>query len=311
MFRYEVWGSRNTLETIIRQKNRIFNINKLTMKTQRILFTALISILLTSCVSPSYFQVYKVAPSDKSVVNDNLLVYENEHCKVLYNLWKEGGNIGFQFFNKTDKNIYLNLEESFFILNGFSYNYYRNRVFSNSTSSGATNYRGVNATKSVTGLNNLDLIQTNIISGTNTLGLMTSSGFSVSYNEEKIVCVPSQTSKIISEYTINESLFRDCDLFKYPTSNQIKTKTFTKEQSPFIFSNRIAYSIGQNENLLKLENEFYVTEISNYPEKEMVESKYDRYCEQESMYKTKYFKNVSADKFYIKYTYSSYDEWKH
>ena len=60
--------------------------------------------------------------------------------------WDILGNIGFQFFNKTDKNIYLNLEESFFILNGISYNYYRNRVFTNSTSSGATTSRGTSAT---------------------------------------------------------------------------------------------------------------------------------------------------------------------
>lgn len=265
---------------------------------------------LTSCVSKSYFQVYKTAPSDKLVVKNNLLVYEDENCKVSYNLWGDGGNIGFQFFNKTDKNIYLNLEESFFILNGFSYNYYRSRVFTSSTSSGATTSRGTTATKSVTGYNYLDLIQTNIISATNTVGLMTSSGFSVSYNEEKIVCIPSKTSKIISEYSINQSLFRDCDLFKYPTKKQIKSKTFSKEQSPLVFSNRIAYTCGQNDNLTKFENEFYVTEISNYPERKMFELKYDEYCGQKSMTMTKYFKNISAYKFFIKYSKGK-DTWKH
>lgn len=280
------------------------------MKTKKILLSALIAIMLTSCVSTSYFQVYKTVPSDKLVVKDNLLVYEDENCKVSYNLWGEGGNIGFQFFNKTDKNIYLNLEESFFILNGISYNYFRNRVFTNSTSSVATTSRGATATKSVTGLNYLDLIQTNRISAANTVGIMTSFGFSVSYNEEKIICIPSKTSKIISEYNINESLFRDCDLFKYPTKKQIKSKMFSKEQSPLVFSNRIAYSIGQTDNLIKFENEFYVTEISNYPESEMFESKYDEYCGQKSMTMTKYFKNVSADKFYIKYS-KGQDTWKH
>lgn len=279
------------------------------MKTKNILFFALIAMMLTSCVS-TYFQVYKAVPSDKLVVKDSLLVYEDESCKVSYNLWGEGGNIGFQFFNKTDKNIYLNLEESFFILNGVSYDYYRNRVFTSSTSSGATTSRGATATKSVTGLNYLDLIQTNRISATNTVGLMTSSGFSVSYNEKKIVCIPSKTSKIISEYNINESIFRDCDLFKYPTKKQVKTKTFSKEQSPLVFSNRIAYTIGQTDSFIKFENEFYVTEISNYPESEMFESKYDEFCGQISPIKTKYFKNASADRFYIKYTRRQ-DPWKH
>ncbi|MBW7844887.1 MAG: hypothetical protein H3C45_04450 [Bacteroidia bacterium] len=280
------------------------------MKTKKILFTALIVMMLTSCVSKSYFQVYKVVPFSKLVVKNNNLVYEDENCRVSYNLWSEGGNIGFQFFNKTDNNIYLNLEESFFILNGISYNYYRKRVFTSSTSSLATSSFGANATKSVTGLNYSNLIQTNRISATNTFGNMTSTGFSVSYNEEKFVCIPSKTSKVISEYSINESLFRDCDLYKYPTKKQVKSKTFSKEQSPLVFSNRIAYSMGQTDNLIKFDNEFYVEEISNYPKSEMFESKYEEYCGQKSETKTKYFKNVSPNKFYIKYNKSK-DTWKH
>ena len=280
------------------------------MKTQKILLIALILVLFTSCMKSSYFQVYKTATSDKLVLKENLLVYEDENCKVSYNLWNEGGNIGFQFFNKKDKNIYLNLEESFFILNGVSYNYYRNRVFTNSTRSGTLASRGRTASKSVTGINYLDLLQTNTISATNTVELMSSSGFSVSFNEEKISCIPSKTSKIISEYNINEKLFSDCSLFKYPSRNKIKTKTFLKTESPLVFSNRIAYTLGQTDSLIKFENEFYVNEISNLPESEMINIKYDEYCGQESRIPTYYIKNVSPDKFYIKYNKGN-DAWKH
>lgn len=272
------------------------------MKTQKNLFAALIVVLMTSCMPSTYFQVYKAAPSDKLVVKDNLLVFEDDNCKVFYNLWSEGGNIGFEFFNKTDKNIYLNLEESFFVLNGMSYNYYRNRIFTNSSSSGATTLRGSAASKSLTGINYLDLLQTNRVSATSSIGLMIASGFSVSFNEEKIVCIPSRTSKIISEYNINKSLFSDCDLLKYPTKNQIKPKTFSKEQSPLVFSNRIAYNFGQFDKLINFENEFYVSEISNYPESEMFELRYDENCGRRSMTKTKYLKNVSPDRFYIRYS---------
>jgi len=139
---------------------------------------------------------------------------------------------------------------------------------------------------------------------------MTSSGFSISYNEEKTICIPSKTSKLITEYIITESLYRDCDLFKYPTKKQIKSKSFKKTDSPIIFSNRIAYTVGQSEKLIKFENEFYISEISNYPESEIFESKYDEYCGQKSSTMTKYFKNVSPDKFYIKYTKGT-DTWKH
>jgi len=281
------------------------------MKTKiKLIFTAIIAVLLTSCAPTSFYQVYKATPSDKMVIKENLLIYEDENCKVSYNLWNEGGNIGFRFYNNTDKNIFLNLDESFFVLNGIAYDYYRNRVFTNSTSSGATTSLAATASKSVTGINYLDLLQTNRIQATNSVGLITSKGYSISYNEEKTICIPSKTSKVIAEYNINESLYRDCDLFKYPTKKQIKSKNFSKTESPLVFSNRIVYAIGQKDNLIKFENEFYVTEISNYPASEMYESKYDKFCGQKSMEMTKYFKNDSADKFYIKYS-KRQDLWKH
>lgn len=275
-----------------------------------LILTAMIAVLLTSCVTTSFYQVYKAVPSDNSIIKDNYLVYEDENCKVSYNFWSEGGNIGFLFYNKTDNNVYLNLNESFFVLNGVAYDYFKNRVFTHSTSSGATSSSAATASKSVTGINFLDLLQTNRIQATSGVGLMSSSGYSVSFNEEKYVCVPAKTSKMITEYKINDYLYRDCDLFKYPTKKQVKSKSFTKIESPIIFSNRITYTIEQSEEKVKFENEFYVSEISNYPEGEIFESKYDEFCGQKSTTTTRYFKNVSPDKFYIKYTKGT-DPWKH
>lgn len=274
------------------------------------LFLALATIMMTSCTSVTYFQVYHATPSDKFVVEDSQLFYEDGNCRVFYNLWSEGGNIGFKFFNKTDKNIYLNMEESFFVLNGISYNYYKNRTYTNSTNSGIATSAGISTTKYVTGVNYLNLLQTNGTSASNAIGLSSSSGFAVSYAEEKIVCIPPKTAKNISEYKINGTLFRDCDLLRYPTKRQIKPLTFSKEQSPLVFSNRIAYTIGQSDSIIRFENEFYINEISNYPESEIFESKYDKYCGQESMTMTKYFKNASADMFYIKYTKGG-GSWKY
>jgi hypothetical protein len=275
-----------------------------------LILTAMIAVLLTSCITTSFYQVYKAVPADKSIIKDNNLVYEDVSCKVSYNFWSEGGNIGFIFYNKTDNNIYLNLDESFFVLNGVAYDYFKNRVYTHSTSSGATSSSAATASKSVTGINFLDLLQTNRIQATSGVGLMSSSGYSISFNEEKVVCVPAKTSKMITEYNINDYLYRDCDLFKYPTKKQVKSKSFTKADSPIIFSNRITYTIEQSEEKVKFENEFYVSEISNYPEGEFFESKYDEYCGQKSTTTTRYFKNASSDKFFIKYTKGT-DPWKH
>lgn len=281
------------------------------MKTTiSLFFTAVITVFLTSCATKYYYQVYKAVPTDKSISVDNELIYEDDNCKISYDLWQEGGNIGFHFYNKTNTNIYLNLDESFFVLNGIAYDYYKDRVFTSSASSGSTTSKSTSSSKSVTGINFLDLLQTNKIQASNSVGVMTSSGYSISYNEEKVICIPSMTSKIITEYNINKSLYRDCDLFKYPTKKQINSKYFTKSESPIVFSNRITYTVGLSDKQIKFENEFYISEISNYPENEITELKYKVFCGQESSTIISSFKDVSPDKFYIKYTKGT-DRWKH
>jgi len=289
---------------------KYINLNKFKMKLKNLFFAALITITLASCRTSSFYQVYKVAPDDKITLKENLLVYEDENCKVSYNLWSQNGNIGFVFQNTTDKNIFLNMEESFFILNGIASNYYQNREFSNTTSSGTSVSHGANATRSVTGANYLDLILTNRFSISGSVGVTNSAGHSVSYIEEKNVCIPAMTSKIITEFTINESLFRDCALFKYPKKNQIKSRSFSKSESPLVFSNRIVYTVGQTGNPVRFENEFFATQITNFPESEITEKKADEFCGQKDMGQTKSFKNVSPDKFYIKYN-KGQDAWKH
>lgn len=279
-------------------------------KRFNLILASFIAVFLTSCATASFYQVYKTTPTDKLTSKDNYLVYEDENCIVSYNLWSDGGNIGFRFYNKTDNNIYLNLEESFFILNGVAFDYFRNRVVTHSTSSGSTTSRTASSSKSVTGINYSDLIQTNRLQTTRSVGKLTASGYSISYSDEKVVCIPPKTSKIITEYNINETLYRDCDLFKYPTKKQINSKTFSRNNSPIVFSNRITYSLENSDKRVKFENEFYVSEISNYPESELIELKNDEYCGQKSTIKTRYFKNVAPDKFYIKYTKGT-DTWKH
>lgn len=253
------------------------------MRMKSFLLMTLLASFLTSCITTSYYQVYKTSSSTPLIAKDNNLVYEDQNCKVSYNFWGENGNIGFVIFNKTDKNIYLNLEESFFILNGLANNYYRSRTYTKSTNTGAGSAQTVSLSKAVAGLNYLDLLQSNKASASHSYSIMAAEGYAVSYSEEKIVCVPSLTSKEISEYSINETIHRYCDLFLYPTKNQINEKSFTKEDSPLIFSNRVVYTVGKGEKPIMFDNEFYVTEIANYPEATVIESYYEEYCGEKSI----------------------------
>ena len=272
------------------------------MKKKNLLFIAIVAIVLTSCKSSFYYQVYKTEASQEMKQKDNKIVYEDNNCIVSYNLWKDGGNMGFMFTNKTDKDIFLNLEQSYFILNGISYNYYKDRVFTSAVSSGVSTSSGATASKSVMGLNYLNLLQANRASVSSSVGVLNSSGSSVSYNEQKIVCIPSKTSKIVSEYNISTSLIRDCALLRYPSRKEVRTIYFTKNESPLSFSNRITYALEDSNNIVQFENEFYVTEVTNYPKAEIIEKKFEELCGEKSEEKVEYFKSTSADKFYIEYT---------
>jgi hypothetical protein len=269
---------------------------------KKILCLGMVVTLLASCAVPSnYYQIYKTNTSDNIVKKGDFLVFEDENCLVTYSLWNDGGNVGFNIYNKSNKNLYLNLEESFFVFNGVANNYYKNRVFSHSVNSGALYSTGVMTSKSVTGYNSLNLLQTNKYALSSNAGIVNSSGHSVSYNEEKIITILSKTSKYVVEYSINNSLYRDCDLYRYPTKKQINTKSFTKSDSPFVFSNKISYYIDSPDKLIKFDNSFFVTEIANYPESETVYSKTDENCGQKGMTRSSYFKDKSPDKFYLKY----------
>jgi len=330
------------------------------------LLLCVIGMLLSSC-SPTvllYYQVYKVQPTNEISKSDNSLVYEDSNCEVRYNFWREGGNVGFLFHNKSDQNIYVNMKESFFIYNGIAYDYYKNREFTSSTSIsessmytqsvtssyGVMGTRGVSAT--VSGYSYPGLVSAGVganktvgASVSATSAASASSGFGVNVKEQDIICIPPKSAKVISEYNVNELLYRDCNLFLFPSKKQIRTSSFSEDNSPYIFSNRISYIIENTNSPIKMEHKFYVSEISNYPEEDIIGYRTNKYCNDEqttssvqqstakksvqqstakkSVRKhtqssqpvqednTSYFKNYSPDKFYIKYSKDTNDTRRH
>ena len=256
-------------------------------------------ISFSSCVAPAnYYQVYKTAYPKDVELNDLGLTFQNEHIVVSYNFWSDGGDAGFGIYNKSNQNIYVNLAESFFILNGVAYDYFKNRVYTKSESSASSAIAG----KSITTSYSNNLVPTNEFGVIGSRIVGSSSGFSVSYGEEKIICIPPRTAKYFREYAINESLYRECDLLKYPSRKQIKTKIFLREESPLVFSNRIAYSLSQSDELIKIENEFFVSEIGNYPQSEVMITEAEKICDQETFNMQSIFTVSSPEKFYIKYS---------
>ena len=233
------------------------------------------SVLLTSC-STGFYQVYET----KSENNTPNSLFEDANCRIEYNLWAEGGNAGFSFYNKTDAPITLDLSQSFFVLNGIAYDYFLSRTFSNSSSitknSGATTYFYGIAFRQGSGF---------------------SSQTSVETEEKQFVTIPPHTRKIISEYKINDKYFSHCDLVSYPTKRQIKTVNFDKENSPYVFQNHITYVA--NAKPVTVSNAFYISSITNYPSSEAYETKNVTVCDKKRI--TKVPKMERKESFYITY----------
>ncbi|PKQ63784.1 hypothetical protein BZG02_07080 [Labilibaculum filiforme] len=275
------------------------------MKIKNLFAVAVLALFSTGCGSSVFYQVYNVKPVNVDTTNSNSLKFEDENCVVNYNLWGEYGNMNFRFYNKTDKNIYLDMSESFFIINNEAHDYFQNRVYSESSSQGVAAKKTLAVSETSSVLSQISQ-QTLVASGTAAI----SKGYSVSTSEQRIVCIPAKTSKLFSEFKINSTILRDCDLLRFPKRKEITPKAYDISDSPLVFSNRFLYTIGNSTEAVSLENKFYVSEIANYPQEEMFDMDYEEFCGEKSFAKRSYNKYVSSKSFYIQYS-KGIETWKH
>lgn len=127
---------------------------------------------------------------------------------------------------------------------------------------------------------------------------------SIATVEKAIICIPPQCFKKINEFNINDELYKDCDITLYPNKNEKNTLNFTPEDSPFVFGNRLAYSIGTSETITQITNDFYVSQISNYPIDKITESVTMELCGKKLYgHQERVFINSGPDIFYIQYNY--------
>lgn len=252
------------------------------------------AIMFASCAQVyKYVQVFDAQPSAQSNIKTERggMLYEDEQCIIFYSFWADGGDASFAIFNKTDKVMYVDLSKSFFIRNGIANDYYKDRAWGESssnmvsvqTSSSETLLRNRSLTTGVgaTYLGNLgslplttaDPILTAVNSqATDTYGMLRSTAYanvfatgtssSLSVKEQKILAIPPHASKIVAEYAINTSLWLYCDLDRFPEDKA--SLTFEENDSPLRFSNYITYRLGDAEKERVIENDFYISKVTNY-----------------------------------------------
>lgn len=239
--------------------------------------------MLTSCAVNEYYQVYKTT-SEEAIVTDGNVIFEDSNCKIYYNLWSDGGDPGFSIYNKSDSDITIMLSKSFFVINNVAHEYFQNRIFSMAINASTTinsNYYSLN------------------INGKSTVGTKTS-GLSTTFIEKPELTIPAKTMIRISEFQITNTRIVNCDLSKFPTKKNMKTLYFEKENSPFVFYNLITYYTASD--TLRVENAFFVAEITNYPASYMFTTIDTSMCGKPLEKPITVFENPDADKFYLKYS---------
>lgn len=263
-------------------------------------FMAAIILFLSSC-SKTFYQVYDVK-SDNMSLKDNSLVYENEDCRVMYNLWSESGVVSFVFSNKTDKDIFVNLGQTFFIVNGRANDYYVGAM--ETVQNGmrlATSYEAGLLDLFNAGLWSNDLYSYSKVRKSSKEVV---SNKEISVKEPEIVCVPAHSYKIFCKYSISPSCMLVCTKAVDFPKKSAKVKDYTSDTTPLRIANRIAYGFDKGSVADKhIENDFWVSGITNYSKKAILEKeKVKTGCYSESTEKVYRFKIGGPDKFYVVYS---------
>ena len=267
-------------------------------------FVALSAILSMASCKSYYYQVYNVS-SDNVKQQDNSLVYENEDCKVLYNLWSNNGKLKFAIVNKTDKDIFVNMGQSFYVVNGRAVDYYQERSYTQQDFYLAS-YTNTTATAYSKGSgfswgNDIYMENASAVAGVNTSKLARTSSKSVTVKEQEVVCVPAKCYKVFGYYEVNPEWKKTCVKENDFPKNIYQVGTYTKANSPVSFKNRIAYGFTKSDVADKhIDNDFWISSITNYSQKaasEKVKEKGECYGVKSSS-ESRLFKIGGPDKFY-------------
>jgi len=228
-------------------------------------------LLLTSCVGSQFVQVYDLEYLGMKTIND-YPAFSNDECDVTYAfLWADGGDVSFVIKNKTDKDMYLHMSKSFFIRNGVAYDYYLDSEYTNTvaTGLGAT----LSASESLYGtVYDNSNFYPGSASKVAAADYKLSTSKSMSVREPEFICIPANSMKVVQGFNISDYVFKDCDNkgFNRPLKKSV-TLNYTKEDTPLTLRNRLAYAFSKSTDDVKIiDNEFYVSSVTNYADEENV-----------------------------------------
>ena len=263
------------------------------MTMKKILSIAFGALLFASCSTSSFIQVVDVKGTVPT--ENNNFVYSDNAVKITYSMWANGGNAGFIIENITDKTVYVDLTNTFFIENGAAHDYFLNRTYGRGSAYTYT------ATKSATaaafGIWSLSKLPGSK-SYTAAASATSGSTSSVSVSDKPIVAIPPHSYKSISEYSIASDVIEDCSVKLFPKKKAPESLTFTEQNTPIKFTNYITYSVGEDGKPIVITNDFYVAGYTNYTNEEIVE-KAKVGCKEQAI--EKYNTKAAGTRYYVTY----------
>lgn len=243
-------------------------------KVMKFLAIFAVVFMMVSC-NTTYYQVYDIQSENLSQY-DNSLVYENEDCKVMYNFWSENGKVKFSVYNKTNKDIFIDMEKTFLIVNNQANDYYKGITYIK----GYTDGFELSYSKSTK--------RKETITGT------------TATKEKEVECIPANSFKVIDKCSIDPKILLTCDKKRDFPSNAKDVQTYEQNTTPYSVTNHIAYSFDKD-NIHYIDNMFWVSKITNYPQNKVMETVKNECYSTSTNNKNKQFIIGGPNKFYITY----------
>lgn len=289
---------------------------------KKILLLPVIIAAVSSCAT-SFQQIASVASSQMALTDNGYYRYNEGDITIEYNFWAENGQVSFNIHNESDKDVYVDLERSFLVVNGMTFDYYQNRTYSTQLSNTIVN-------SSTYGVSNTGTIASSLVSAfASSYGNSASGGSfgvygassqtrayskrdtksstinrGIEYAEKEGVWIPAHSSRHFCEFSLMDAPYRRCGFARNPSKREEASVSFTEENSPYVFNNMLMLVIEGADH--RFSNSFYVGGFLNILQKEAYDETKGVKCDGSKSMDTFWISKYKAgNKFYINYEFKS------
>ena len=300
----------------------------------QIKFFLMVCVILVTASCSSWYQIATISSNDVKMKDNGSFVYDSENMVIFYNFWSDGGELSFAVMNDSNKDICLDLSRSYFIWNGYAFDYFKNRTYVNTmggsigrqrsasvaTTAGRTTTSGTSLASSsgsvfetATGVIS-DVITTGEHSALSSMTVTSAAGgiadmaslmksSSIEYPESKMITIPARSAKSFMEYNVAlNGEYRQCGLIRNPRRKETAVMNFSFDESPIVVENRLMFVIdGQD---VPVNNIFYVSEFRNLEREEVIKTEDVKNCSGRATLQYEYNIFSAANRYYIRYSIS-------